>query len=97
MKYTCPVCGYNGLDKPPADYEICPSCGTEFGYNDAAPSAIRKRLRQRELTRQWIRSGMNWFDAGTQPANWERVKYGRLRNIGVLDFQPSAEETHQKP
>jgi predicted RNA-binding Zn-ribbon protein involved in translation (DUF1610 family) len=39
--YTCPVCGFQGLSEPAYDehyctfFEICPSCGTEFGYDDA--------------------------------------------------------------
>ena len=41
MKFTCPVCGYPELEEPPrsprtggGSYEICPSCGFQFGVTD---------------------------------------------------------------
>ena len=33
--YLCPVCGYHKLEDPPRDFTICPSCGTEYGFDDA--------------------------------------------------------------
>src|ERR1700722_1795355 len=44
MGHNCPVCGYAKLAEPPYDktgcasFEICPSCGIEFGYHDASKS-----------------------------------------------------------
>ncbi len=64
MNYTCPVCGYNELDLPPADFTICPSCGTEFGYHDATTS-------MEELRQRWIRRGALWTSQVTpRPLNW---------------------------
>ena len=45
--HTCPVCGYAGLDDPPwqggaPSDEICPSCGTHFGYDDAAGGDVER-------------------------------------------------------
>ena len=40
MKHTCPVCGYPDLQEAPrsersgGSYEICPSCGFQFGVTD---------------------------------------------------------------
>jgi hypothetical protein len=40
MSYFCPVCGFDGLDEAPYSpsgnglYEICPSCGFQFGVTD---------------------------------------------------------------
>ena len=31
----CPVCYYDELDEPPERFSICPSCGTEFEYDDS--------------------------------------------------------------
>lgn len=56
--YTCPVCGYDELNSPPENFSICPSCGTEFGYDDHRKSHAKLRA-------EWIQNGLEWFD---QPA-----------------------------
>ncbi len=64
MKYSCPVCGFDALPDPPADYKICPCCGTEFGYHDLTHSwdALRER---------WLANGAPWFsDHIPQPPGW---------------------------
>lgn len=48
--YTCPVCGYNQLEDPPVNHEICPQCRTHFGYHDSTLS--HATLRQRWMNRQ---------------------------------------------
>ena len=64
--YMCPVCGFAALDEPPYDehgyptYTICPSCGTEFGYDDATTTHA-------QLRRKWIDGGMCWWSK-TRPA-----------------------------
>lgn len=58
--YQCPVCAYAGMQRPPADYAICPCCGTEFGYEDVNRS-------HDELRQDWINAGVPWFSQGTQP------------------------------
>ena len=50
--YLCPVCGY-GMEDQPDDYNICPSCGVEFGYSDAGRTFD-------DLRAEWIRIGMPW-------------------------------------
>jgi hypothetical protein len=67
MKYVCPVCGYRELPSPPVDmsYEICPSCGTEFGYNDF-------RRSHNDLMMDWVRGGMRWHASWQpQPPDWK--------------------------
>ncbi|HEX5416427.1 MAG TPA: hypothetical protein VFZ25_12230 [Chloroflexota bacterium] len=62
-EYVCPVCGYPGLNTPAWDeddqagsQEICPSCGIQFGYDDAAGGSreLRRKIhaewRQRALS-----------------------------------------------
>lgn len=54
--FTCPVCGYDRLDRPPAHQKICPSCGTQFGFHDQVSSldALRRRwLRGTEMEPKW--------------------------------------------
>src|SRR6266446_4815425 len=49
IETTCPVCGYE-MDDPPRDYNICPSCGTEFGLHDVNASIS-------ELRAAWLQTG----------------------------------------
>src|SRR5215472_15056459 len=59
LKNMCPVCGYE-MDDPPRDYNICPSCGTEFGLNDANTSIA-------DLRSAWLATGPKWWSP-TDPA-----------------------------
>lgn len=54
--YTCPVCDWHGLEDDPlrATYDICPRCGTEFGYHDANRSHA-------ELRQEWLDAGAKWW------------------------------------
>ncbi|MBB3644210.1 putative amidophosphoribosyltransferase [Rhizobium sp. BK619] len=66
----CRVCGYE-LSAPPwgddgnsPTWEICPCCGTEFGYEDCTPASARNKRQQ------WISGGMKWFNQKEKPENW---------------------------
>ncbi len=64
---TCPVCGYDRLIRPQKYHMICPCCGTEFGYDDAAAS-------HEELRREWVEAGAKWFSETTSPPpDWNPV------------------------
>jgi hypothetical protein len=75
--HICPVCSYPGLTKPAwADespsHEICPSCGTQFGYDDAAggDAQARQAFYERKRT-EWQAVGMKWWsDATPVPPGW---------------------------
>jgi hypothetical protein len=75
--YTCPVCGFNGLNEVPYDkygspsHEICPCCGFEFGFEGKEDMA---RFRE-----DWIRKGAPWFTPGLKPADWDPKK--QLANL----------------
>ncbi len=76
MMYLCPVCGYPKLIAPPADYMICPSCGTEFGYDDFATS-------YEELRNEWLSRGALWFSRNTpKPEGWSPMS--QLGQAGLL-------------
>jgi hypothetical protein len=80
-KYYCPVCFYPELSFPPADYNICPSCGTEFGYDDVSKSWD-------ELRQEWVKRGAVWFsDKTPKPEGWDAAKqlYGRISTSSVAD------------
>ncbi len=72
MVNLCPVCGYE-LDRPawnglsPSD-EICPSCGIQYGYDDAAGGDLQLRRQVYNTWRKdWIARGMPWSSVGQQP------------------------------
>ena len=72
MAHTCPVCAYPKLTEPPraksggGSYEICPSCGFEFGVSDDDLGHTHASWRK-----AWIAKGMKWSSRGTkQPVGW---------------------------
>ncbi len=76
MKNLCPVCGYD-LEFPAWDGnlpsgEICPCCGIQFGYDDAAGGQQQLRREIYENWRsEWVSQGMPWRSEGTRPPeNW---------------------------
>jgi len=65
-KYQCPVCGY-GLDFEPWDQneepadEMCPQCGIQFGYDDAAGGDTNKRQEiYKQWRERWEKKGKTW-------------------------------------
>lgn len=75
----CPVCGYPDL--PEDRYqEICPCCGTQFGYHDC--STPHEKLRRR-----WIAAGADWDSKATPPPpGWSATQ--QLKQAG---FDPNWE------
>ena len=71
--YPCPVCGFPDLHEPPwqgnaASDEICPSCGTHFGYDDdAGGDAAQREAIYRQRRETWRAAGTPWF-AGQEAA-----------------------------
>lgn len=79
---TCLVCGFAGLSEPPYDehgcasFEVCPSCGTEFGYDDAT-------VRVEQLRQAWLDRGAGWWSSSQPaPAGWSGVR--QLEESGLL-------------
>lgn len=74
----CPACRWPGLMEEPwagnsPSQEICPSCGTQFGYDDAIglsePGSLFRR--HEELREAWVNGGMNWWsDSREPPEGW---------------------------
>jgi hypothetical protein len=69
----CPVCGFE-LEEPAwsgdaGSQEMCPSCGIQFGYDDAGGRQDPARLRQIHALwrRAWKRCGMLWSSRGRRP------------------------------
>jgi hypothetical protein len=82
-KYMCPVCGYAELDDPPREptgggsYEICPSCGFQFGVSDSDRGYTYSTWRS-----DWISRGMPWSSVGiVRPQMWN--PQAQLENLPV--------------
>jgi hypothetical protein len=105
MRYRCPVCFFDKLPYPPADYHICPCCGTEFGNDDADYS-------HEQLREMWIAGGANWF-FGRSPEHWNpwlqliqagheyavpfKIKVGIRQPLGAERWVNIIRGTHEIP
>ena len=82
MMIRCPVCGWPGLSEPPrssagGSYEICPSCGFEFGVTDDDAGMTYEAWR-----RQWIENGMEFRDGfESAPPGWSPK--AQLKDAGL--------------
>ena len=86
MKYICPVCGYRDLSETPFDeygkgsFDICPSCGTEFGYRDTVEYLIELGPIHSKFRKKWIKNGMRWHSSfHSPPKNWDPSR--QLENL----------------
>jgi hypothetical protein len=82
----CPVCGFPELAEPPrysdggASYEICPSCGIQFGYDDDAVfvEPVERQQVYDKWRQRWIEEGMHWSSVGqSPPAGWNPEEQAR--------------------
>lgn len=76
--YRCPVCGWPALELPPrpASYEICPSCGFEFGVTDDDEGETYESWRAR-----WVEHGMQWSSRREPaPEGWD--PHAQLQSLG---------------
>lgn len=59
----CSVCGFE-MEEPARDFNICPSCGTEFGLHDVNASIF-------DLRAAWLSSGLKWWSTTDEkPSKW---------------------------
>lgn len=79
----CPACGYDDLIDPPytdeggSSYEICPSCGFEYGFTDDNDGYTFETWRQK-----WIAAGHTWYSRSPMrpaPPDWDPLK--QLANL----------------
>lgn len=83
MRYRCPVCLFAELPYPPADYHICPCCGTEFGNDD-------DHFTHHQLREMWVAGGAHWF-FGLSPDGWnpwlQLIKGGHLESVPRVEVK----------
>src|SRR5689334_9388215 len=67
LKNVCPVCGFE-MDDPPRNFNICPSCVTEFGLHDFNATIS-------ELRAAWLANGPIWWSKfDQQPEDWQPLE-----------------------
>lgn len=73
MPHSCPVCQYPKLKEAPrsksggGSYEICPSCGFQFGVDDDD-----KGLTFTAARTAWLKRGAPWSSSGQKaPKGWD--------------------------
>lgn len=76
-RFICPICGFPDLKEKPRNtegggsYEICPSCGFQFGVTDDDRGNTYEEWRQK-----WIERGMPWDaeETAVPPRGWDPQK-----------------------
>lgn len=67
--FTCPVCAYSLMPYPADEGNICPCCGTEFGFDDDLGVSYR------ELRDHWLEQGAPWFSpVDDTPPHWDPIE-----------------------
>ena len=76
----CPVCGFDFFEytgfKPwkgdSPSYEICASCGIQFGYQDLVWEEKERASIYRKWREKWIKNGMKWNNQEEyKPKDWD--------------------------
>lgn len=95
---TCPVCGYPALREPPhassggGSYEICPSCGFQFGVDDDDKGITYAVARER-----WVAAGHPWRSKGTTaPAGWQGREQLQ-RYLKTVSASPTGQQGKRRP
>ncbi len=81
-RYSCPVCGFDGLSKPAYDengfgfMEVCPLCGFQFNVSDERHGWSFEDWRER-----WVSNAMPWSSTTVKsPPRWSpKNQLGRLQ------------------
>ena len=74
MNHQCPVCGYAKLKEPPrtkaggGSFEICPSCGFQFGVSDDD-----RGFSYADWRTKWRKEGMPWSSKASVPPDWDPI------------------------
>jgi hypothetical protein len=85
----CTVCGYE-MEEGPRDFNICPSCGTEFGLYDLNSSIPALRAL-------WLSNGPVWHSSVVpKPSGWSPIR--QLADMFLNPVaMPAAALSHPSP
>lgn len=68
---NCRVCGYRNVEPPwgedgrTPEYDFCPCCGAEHGYQDSTATGARV------FREKWLLKGAPWDEAAAKPPDWD--------------------------
>lgn len=89
--FICPVCGFDKLDKEPyinglGQFDICPCCFFEFGYDDGNSGETFDSWRQK-----WIIEYQGcWRSTENEPDKWGRqeimLQLDNLKKCKYINF-----------
>lgn len=92
MKHVCPVCGYPKLKELPrsrdggGSFEICPSCGFQFGVSDDDRGFTYEQWREK-----WRMEGMKWSSHRKVPRGWDPgTQVAKLLIVTMMFFSTVA-------
>ena len=63
-------------------FEICPCCGTEFGFSEYDFKTESKKSWEK-IRKEWIDNGAEWFMIKMKPHHWDLNK--QLLNLKKLN------------
>ena len=92
MPHTCPCCGFPALREPPrsasggGSYEICPSCGFQFGVSDDDDGFTYASWRA-----LWQKRGLRWSSKGIAPPRGWNAR-SQLASLRRSPLDPAAKK-----
>jgi hypothetical protein len=95
MNHQCPVCGFPKLTESPrgknggGSFEICPSCGFQFGVTDDDQGISYDQWRT-----EWKKNGMKWSSHQAHPVNWNAST--QLAGLAIKDSASGTETKRKK-
>lgn len=95
MSHTCPVCQFPKLKEPPysksggGSYEICPSCGYQFGVDDDD-----RGIPHADWRADWLQRCAPWSSTGKKaPRGWDGMAQSQSGGTPVKPKRPARKKT----
>lgn len=88
LNFVCPICGYDKLKTPPyiegvGQFDICPCCFFEYGYDDGNSGETFDSWRQKWL----FENGGKWMSEEDKPQKWSKEELiEQLKNLKKCNY-----------